>query len=505
MILDRTDTHRASLLARSEVLPSADQYLIQVMKQNYAPIPVITGPRGSGRTAVLHEIGERQGVIGRSVGYGAVKTGLGQALVDCVVSLTGSIASRRPESKALGRLIKAGEEFMRKSPDEGTVAMFGQAVDFLLYSLSNETTEIQGGFVLLLDDLQRANESRLQVLIEGVVALGQTGAPVPFVFAHMRSQPSKPVEGLEDVLLRPLGTGDLADLAERVGLSIDGGGMKVLADFTQGLPGPAVELLASCSGTHRLTADAVREAIAAYELVRKARPPEYGDEFIPPSPSSSGPATEVDSMPVLPPHTVGSRLPAAKAPAPVVSAPVQAAAAPVAAPARVVAPSSVAPAAVAPAPIAPAPVVAPVPVEAPQPMKSVAEHVVRPRLPAKPGLPVDPNVLPTRTPRVASTPAPEVAPVAPPEPVPAPLVAISLTPTQKRCVESMLELSQAGNTVTLALLRRRLGDVSRFGGAATPVASAVKELVALGALIHADDDGLSMTPLGEVSLAAIAK
>jgi hypothetical protein len=457
MILDRTDTPRATLLARGEVLPVVDQYLTQVMKQEYASIPVITGLPGSGRSAVLLEIGQRQSVIGRSVGYGSVKTGLGQALIDATASLSDAIAIRRPGSRSLSRVIKAGEEFMAKAPDEGTVAVFSQAVDFLLYALSNEVTEIQGGFLILLDDLDRANESRLQVLIEGLVALAQTGAPIPVVFARMQDRPGKRLgPGMEEIALRRLANADFADLAERTGLSADGEGIKVLAEYSQGLPGPAIEILAHCAGNPRLTASVVTQAISRYEAAQAAMAP------IPEPVASQASAESAGHVR----GDVGSERRVGSASGEEISA---------------------------------------VDIERPRVggMKQPVSTASLPtNAPASDGLP-------RRSPRLSEPVAPPQARtvLTPPVVAPAPIVAlrpVELTPTQKRCVETIVEMSVNGDPVTLAYLRRRLGDVSRFGGGATPVVNAVKELVGLDQVVHSTDDIITLTPGGHVTVASLA-
>jgi hypothetical protein len=494
MILDRPDTPRPSLLARGDVLPMMDQYLIQIMKRNYAPIPVIVGPRGSGRTAVLKEVSERQGVVGRSVGYGSVKTGLGQALVDAVASLAASLANRRPGCTSLGRLIAAGDEFAKKSPDEGTVAIFGQACDYLLYALSNEVTEIPGGFVIFLDDLHRANESRLRVFVEGVVALGQTGDPLPFVFARMLDHPTKrPEEGLQEVSLRPLGTSDIADLAERVGLSLDSAAIKVLSDYTQGLPGPIHDLLGRCSGTHQLTADSVTEAIAAYETdqaeeVEINEPHEFSHKPVP-----------VEPVSVLPPPSAGTLL-RPKTPKGADLAETLAADQARSAAANAAAAFAGTPQAPEVAPPVPAAATGP---DTDSSLTSQKLSAFNKRLPVPTPAPAPAPAAPAAVvapvavvaPPVAAAPAPAVVPEV------AEAAPIVLTPTQKRVVESIVEMGADGTPVTLALLRRKLGDVSRFGGGATPVVAAVKELGAYGAVTHSADDVVTFTPLG-VSLAA---
>ncbi len=481
MILDRTDTPRATLLARGEILPVIDQYLVQVASQAYAPIPVIVGPRGSGRTALLQEIGSRQGVIGRSVGFGAVKTGLGQALIDAVAGLADSVARRRPGSASLDRLIAAGEEFMEKAPDECTVAVFSQAVDFLLYALSNELLEIQGGFLILIDDIDRSNDSRLRVLIEGLVALAETGAPLPIVFARMQERSGGRVAtGLEEIPLRRLTNADLADLTERAGMAADSEGIKVMAEFTQGLPGQVIAVLEACEGNHRLSAAVVTSAITKIEMTRAAlRATESAkhtqdEESFRKAPS--GPTGVA---------TIAPALSQAELHAQTVAAQPQARLAPTAS-------------------TAPNPRLAAMAPATPRLAETNALPTRSPR-PNEPERGLTRTLLPTG-PKAAQSVVPE--PVIPEPVVPEPIVEvvlfpISLNPTQKRCLESMVELSADNDSVTLALLRRRLGDVSRFGGAATPVVVAVKELVAAGALLHSADDVLAFTPLGNVTVAAI--
>jgi hypothetical protein len=453
---------RVSLLGRADLFPNLDGYVDKALKQMDVLMPVLTGRAGIGRTAMLHELGERQSVIGRNVGFGAVQTGLGQAVADIVTSLAESIAERRPGAPSVGRLQAAVESFVAKSPDEGTEQTFSQAMDYLLYVLSNEVNTVPGGFVLLLDDLHLANEKRVEVMLEGLVALSNTGAPIPVVLSAKSI--GRRTLGVEEVALRPLTNADLADLAQRSGLTLSPEIIRAIGGFADGRPGRAVAVLQRAIAAQRTDLASIQalidraleeeqERVELEELERRRR---------------SAPVAEVPPSPPV----------AVAAPAPVAQ-PVDAVAQPVDA----VAPTVVE--AIEP------------PIPARKPSTNLKQPpVITPRLPThkpesdSPGLSRSadrtdsdqPGSWPTRAdlqPRDQQVP--------------------DLNAQQWRVLERSAELIRDGHSLTLKLLQRVLGEVSRFGGAASPVADAVNDLTRYGILVDFAGE-LSLSPLGEQAM-----
>jgi hypothetical protein len=475
MLETRID-RRVNLLARNDLFPPLDQYIDSALQQADVRMPVLTGRPGIGRTAMLQELGERQSVVGRSVGFGAVRTGLGQALQDVMTSLCESVGTRRPGAPSLGRLMAAADAFRGRFPDEANESDYSLALDHLLYSLSEEVGNIPGGYVVLLDDLHLANERRSEILLEGLHALATTGAPIPTVLSS-KSVGRRPL-GLDEVPLRPINNADVADLAQRFGLTVKPEVIRMVGEFADGRPGRAVAIMRQASeqsrsdeGSIRLLIDAVLEDERARAMQEERAANPYATQVAPVAEIASPAADRTLSRPIAPTPPTSNR------------------------------------------PVAPNP-------------DTGSDRVVNGGIGVEPEgeRPIRPG-LPTREARATVvTAAPPVAVRRLPDAVKAvepsdptvegwpstrdlqpreaqrPVALPTLNPQQWRVLDRAQTLLDEGHLLTLKLLQRVLGEVARFGGAASPVADAVNDLTRFGVFTTAGPN-LEISPTGSRLLA----
>ncbi len=272
MLLDLRAEKRPGLLGRSDTLAMLEIYVEKAVKQLHIAVPIVTGPEGMGRSAVLHELLERSRNTGRTGGYGCVRSGLGQALIDATSSLAVSIKSLYPDSTCTGDLIAAAEAFRGRSPDEATEEGFVSAIDHLLYALCTALAEVPRGYVLCIDDLQLANDGRVRALLEGLIALSSTGAPIPVVLTSSIGLGVRIIpQGLDQLQLRPLTNADLADIAQRQGVIATPEVIRQIGDFVEGRPGRAIEIIERASAKGLVDAHTVRAVIAESKILGAER------------------------------------------------------------------------------------------------------------------------------------------------------------------------------------------------------------------------------------------
>jgi hypothetical protein len=528
MQLDLRADRRAGLLGRSDTLALLEIHVEKVTKQAHVPIPVVTGRRGMGRTAVLREMIERSKNGQRPSGFGCVRSGLGQALIDGVTSLAESIQAIHPELPVGNALMAEADGFQRRSPDEATEEDFVVAIDHLLYSLSNAVIELPRGYVLCIDDLHAANDARVEALLEGLEALSSTGAPIPMIFSRAVGFGIRPLpKGLDELQLRALTNADLADLAQRKGIVATPEVIRLIGDFVEGRPGQALEIVNRAAAKGLVDAHTVRAVIneaqsaesvrtAQVEAERRAAmdrtsptAPIHQPVIIPPaqlpeSQVTAAPASVVAATPanVGPAMGLGPMNARRIAIAPVLQpmpAPVVAVPSPAAPVLAAVAPSSVVTAPVVPPALAPVEQLAPVeltpvelaPVEQPIPQAQAPEQVQAVPSPAVPA-----PAVPAQVPAPAQV--TRIAPVTRPAPTPTPTATLSAS--QRRVLERAASLVDTEGSLRVDHLKRVLGEVNRFGGGASPVSEAVLALVGVGMLTLAGPD-LAVTAAGRQYLA----
>ena len=272
MMLDLRAEKRPGLLGRSDTLAMLEIYVEKAVKQLHIAVPIVTGPEGMGRSAVLHELLERSRNTGRTGGYGCVRSGLGQALIDATTSLAVSIKSLYPDSHCTTDLILAAEDFRRRSPDEATEEGFVSAIDHLLYALSTALSEVARGYLLCIDDLQFANDGRVRVFLEGLIALSSTGAPIPVVLTSSVGLGVRVIpQGLDQLQLRPLTNADLADIAQRQGVIATPEVIRQIGEYVEGRPGRALEIIERASAKGLVDAHTVRAVIAESKILGAER------------------------------------------------------------------------------------------------------------------------------------------------------------------------------------------------------------------------------------------
>lgn len=272
MLLDLRAEKRPGLLGRSDTLAMLEIYVEKAVKQLHIAVPIVTGPEGMGRSAVLHELLERSRNTGRTGGYGCVRSGLGQALIDATSSLAVSIKSLYPDNPCTSDLIAAAEAFRGRSPDEATEEGFVSAIDHLLYALCTALPEVPRGYVLCIDDLQLANDGRVRVFLEGLIALSSTGAPIPVVLTSSIGLGVRIIpQGLDQLQLRPLTNADLADIAQRQGVIATPEVIRQIGEYVEGRPGRAIEIIERVSAKGLVDAHTVRAVIAESKVLGAER------------------------------------------------------------------------------------------------------------------------------------------------------------------------------------------------------------------------------------------
>jgi hypothetical protein len=471
MPIDLRQERRTGLLGRSDTLALLEIFAEKARKQVHTAVPVVIGKRGMGRTAVLIELADRFRLAGRASGYGCVRSGLGQAVIDATTSLAESVDSLDPGSLAAHRLVAAADAFQKRSPDESTEEDFMGALDHLLYALSNEVSEIPNGMFVAIDDLHLANEGRVASLLEGLVALSSTGAPIPMVLTSASGPQIRPVPiGLDEIELRALTNADLADIAQRRGVIASPEIIRMIGDYVAGRPGYAIQVVEQAAAKGIVDAHTVRAVIAEAQAADAARADQQEAERM---------AALVRTAP-----TAGSSAHLSEVTQPVLEVAVV------------------------------------VPVEVAEVEDEFDE--VEPVAEIEPELDeIEPEldeVLLDEAPKVQPT-QPMVAPApvnklgamrfqpqaampqripTPPQPI-AVLVPLELGPTERRVLQRAANIEDTDGSVSVPLLKRALGEVSRFAGADSPVADALTLLIQHG-LLTQNGKELAVTAVGRQTL-----
>ncbi len=525
MMLDLRAEKRPGLLGRSDTLAMLEIYVEKAVKQLHIAVPIVTGPEGMGRSAVLHELLERSRNTGRTGGYGCVRSGLGQALIDATTSLAVSIKSLYPDSHCTTDLILAAEDFRRRSPDEATEEGFVSAIDHLLYALSTALSEVARGYLLCIDDLQFANDGRVRVFLEGLIALSSTGAPIPVVLTSSVGLGVRVIpQGLDQLQLRPLTNADLADIAQRQGVIATPEVIRQIGEYVEGRPGRALEIIERASAKGLVDAHTVRAVIAESKILGAERDAFADAERIAAQVRTAAPDTSEVPAPTEAPECspagpvtasafVGGfdrSLPTAHTDHVVTKSQVYLDGLEMTDPttnADLIAATGielVSPVAmtgvetsVEPNDFTDSGDSAPV---SPEPAESIAlrvelvEDAVRLTVPV--ARPSDAVALPVREEGMTRFSGAVQAAAAAPQ-----AQLLALTPTQRRVLGCIAEAADAAvrsgsaPAVRVALVKRTLGEVSRFGGAASPVGDALESLGSAG-FLQLDGDTLTLTELG---------
>ena len=259
-----------SLLQRSQELAQLVRFLDNVEHQQPTRQIVLTGATGTGRTAVLREMAKRVGERGLAVGSARVAgpDGLARALVGAFDEAVRTLITKRPGAPALARMQKAVNAFAESTRD-GTIHPedLANAIDRLLPSLSFDRDELQWGYLVTIDDLHHGDPGQVGALLEGLMAMAVTGAPVAVIVSGCDVMDVSPLvndpANLEIVTLRTFDYAALRSILSSSGVTMVDGGVRRLEELTHGLSKdlfPLVNELALRQGT--LGAGDVEEALA---------------------------------------------------------------------------------------------------------------------------------------------------------------------------------------------------------------------------------------------------
>ena len=259
-----------SLLQRSQELAQLVRFLDNVEHQQPTRQIVLTGATGTGRTAVLREMAKRIGERGLAVGSARVagQDGLARALVAAFDEAVRTLITKRPGAPALARMQKAVNAFAESTRD-GTIHPedLAKAIDRLLPALSFDRDELQWGYLVTIDDLHHGDPGQVGALLEGLMAMAVTGAPVAVIVSGCDVMDVSPLvndpANLEIVTLRTFDYAALRSILSSSGVTMVDGGVRRLEELTHGLSKdlfPLVNELALRQGT--LGAGDVEEALA---------------------------------------------------------------------------------------------------------------------------------------------------------------------------------------------------------------------------------------------------
>ena len=259
-----------SLLQRSQELAQLVRFLDNVEHQQPTRQIVLTGATGTGRTAVLREMAKRIGERGLAVGSARVAgpDGLARALVAAFDEAVRTLITKRPGAPALARMQKAVNAFAESTRD-GTIHPedLANAIDRLLPALSFDHGELQWGYLVTIDDLHHADPGQVGALLEGLMAMAVTGAPVAVIVSGCDVMDVSPLvndpANLEIVTLRTFDYAALRSILSSSGVTMVDGGVRRLEELTHGLAKdlfPLVNELVLRQGT--LGAGDVEEALA---------------------------------------------------------------------------------------------------------------------------------------------------------------------------------------------------------------------------------------------------
>lgn len=255
MLMETEHTRGAwSLLQREQELAQLERFVDNVEHQALTRQIVVAGLPGTGRTALLREMARRASSRGRSVGSGVVAEvdGLPRAIVDAFEEAIGSMIAKRPGAPALYRMKEAVASFADatlRDPVDGSG--LAHAIDQLLPSLTFDRDELQSGYLVTIDDLQRADAAHVRALLEGLVAMSVTGAPLGVIVAagdptNLSTMVSEP-DDLEIVTLQSFDHAAVRSIVSQCGVSMLDGGLRRLEEITLGRAGDLFPLLSELS------------------------------------------------------------------------------------------------------------------------------------------------------------------------------------------------------------------------------------------------------------------
>ena len=259
-----------SLLQRSQELAQLERFLDHVEHQTPTRQIVLAGAAGTGRTALLNEMARRLTSRGQMVGSARVSgpDGLARATVAAFDEAVRALITKRPGAPALARMQKAVNAFDEATRDAGLHPEdLANAIDRLLPALSFDRDELPFGYMVTIDDIQRADPGQVAAFLEGLMAMAVTGAPVAVIVSasdelDVSAMVSDPAN-LEIVSLRTFDHAALRSILASMGVSMVDGGVRRLEELSHGLASdlfPLINELSLRQGT--LGAGDVEEAMA---------------------------------------------------------------------------------------------------------------------------------------------------------------------------------------------------------------------------------------------------
>ena len=202
---------------------------------------VITGPRGSGRSAILRDAAGRASRQGWRVGIadiaaqGTLAAALDLALEDALIEC--------PKGAFHERVSSARRRFVQ----EAAASPFdlSEAFNHLLPVLAAERGSSR--IAIFVDDLHHVTPSASRALLDGLVTMANTGAPVALIPSYLTAATTGSLEVDPELIneqhLRPFTSDDIIELGFRHGLRLDADALDSLLRMSRGNPGLVVAAL----------------------------------------------------------------------------------------------------------------------------------------------------------------------------------------------------------------------------------------------------------------------
>ncbi len=184
-------------------------------------VPFIVGPKGSGKSTVMSSIFQHQESIGRVVGLASLRNGFDEALTSAIHSIVQGLAITL-QQEALASEVSTAHDRLRFEAISGTgVDQLMRATDGLVSVLADVSSRTKHGIVLMLDDADTIDAHQLLGLTDAVLALSETGAPIPLICStSVDKRDSRWTRSQTPFRIRPK-LQDVVDLSLSLGLSFE--------------------------------------------------------------------------------------------------------------------------------------------------------------------------------------------------------------------------------------------------------------------------------------------
>jgi AAA ATPase domain len=195
--------------------------IIKRLKGMGGPVPFIVGAKGSGKTTLLHSIHAHQQSIGRVVGVGSLRDGFDDAVTAAIHEIVQTLAVSLRQEDLAAQVSTAHDRLRYEAISGSGVEEQIRATDGLLSVLADVSAQLPSGIVLLFDDADAIDAHQLLGLTDAVLALSDTGLPIPVVCTSSADKrDSRWTRSQTPFRVRPT-VQDIGDLTRSLGLTFE--------------------------------------------------------------------------------------------------------------------------------------------------------------------------------------------------------------------------------------------------------------------------------------------